>query len=249
MSETITADPVDAPVLDVDTPAPETVEAPATTEPPAPEPKPSQKDRRFAHLTAKLGDASRRAEEAEARARALEEMIAARGTEAAPETKPQPALKPDEIRAAAASLLEQERFEERRLALIGDGIKDFGEDGWQDKTTILHEFGATANPAFMQAITELPEGAKIVAALADDVDQLEALLKKSPAAMAAHLGRMSAQLEQTPKKPLLSNAPKPVAPVGGSAKAEADPSKMSMKEYAAWREKTAPRSLGGRKKA
>jgi small-conductance mechanosensitive channel len=208
--------------------------------------KPSQKDRRFAHLTAKLGDASRQRDADAARIKALEELLAARTTDpgAEPPKQQQQTPSQDAVRVEAERLREQERFNERRTALIGEGVKDLGEEAWNEKTSILHEYGATANAAFMQAITELPEGAKIVAALADDVDQLEGLLRKSPAAMAAHLGRMSAQFE-APKKAPLSTAPKPVTPVGGSARAEVDPSKMSMKEYAAYRAKTAPRSLGG----
>jgi hypothetical protein len=76
-----------------------------------------------------------------------------------------------------------------------------------------------------------------------------ALLRKSPAAMAAHLGRLDAKMETT-AAPRASSAPKPPAPLRTPA-VQPEPDlydeKLSMKEWAALWDKQAPRSLGGRR--
>ena len=202
------------------------------------------KDRRFARLTAITAEAQMRAEEAERRAQAAEALLAA-GKAPEGATQPPTARQPGEdVNAAAERILAQRQFEQARTSLIEAGTKEIGEDAWNEKTAILHDMGATQNPAFMAALVELPGAHKIVAELADDLDQLESLLKLSPAAMAAKLGRMSA-LAEIPKQAAISKAPKPVTPVGGTARAEPDPDKMTMAEYVAFRNKTAPRHLGG----
>ena len=84
-------------------------------------------------------------------------------------------------------------------------------------------------------------------ALADDSDEVMALLRKSPAAMAAHLGRLDAKME-TAATPRASNAPKPPAPLRTPAvEPELDiyDPKLSMREWAALVDKQKPRWLNG----
>jgi hypothetical protein len=101
----------------------------------------------------------------------------------------------------------------------------------------------------MEALVDLPGAHKLVVALADEPDKLQVLLAKRPTAMAAEMGRMAAELANAKPKPI-SKAPAPVSPIGnGRAQPDADVTKMTAKEYIAWRNKTAPRHLGGKGQA
>lgn len=152
------------------------------------------------------------------------------------------------IRAEAERLRAEEDYKAALKSVIDGGAKEYGAQDWNAKTQLVAGLGATDNPAFMEALVALPDAHKLVASLADDPDRLSTLLAKRPAAMAAEMGRMAAAMESAPAKPVLSKAPAPVKPIAsrGTA-AEPDPSKMSMKEYVAWREANAPRNLGGKR--
>jgi hypothetical protein len=232
------------------TAAPEGQDAGGEAKPDA-TPKPRQADRRFAHLQARTSEAMRRAEEAERRAEAAEAMLrqAQNGG-----TQQQPAAPTDraEIVAEAQRLVAEERVRERRQAVIDGGVKDLGAEVWNEKTAMLHSMGALARPEFMEALVDIPDAHRLVAALADDPDQLKALLDKRPAAMAASMGRMAAELNvaDAPKPKEISRVAPPVRPVGAGRPTPApDPAKMTTQEYIAFRNRTAPKKLGGQGQA
>jgi len=156
-----------------------------------------------------------------------------------------PAHSEAEIQAAAQRLREVERFNEKRQSLIDNGVEEFTAREWNEKTQILAGLGATDDPNFMQALVAVPHGHKVVAALAADPDRIVGLLGNSAVVMAAELGRISAEVASGKPKPV-STAPKPVTPIAARGKVEVDPAKMTMAEYVKYREKTAPRHLGGR---
>lgn len=163
-----------------------------------------------------------------------------------------PADKPitrDEIRAEAQRIAAEERFNEQRQALITEGAKEHGQDTWNAKTQVIAALGALDVPAFMEALVDLPAAHKLVVALADEPDKLQTLLAKRPTAMAAEMGRMAAELAmQKPKT--LSKTPAPPNTIGsGRAAPPPDTSKMTAKEYIAFRARTAPKHLGGRGEA
>ncbi len=257
------------PVVDADTPAPADAPAVTTTadastdgatesasDAKADEPaKQSQGDRRFAILTAKKAEADRRADEAEQRAQDAEKRAAAAEALLNPDAKPAaPDRRPmsqDDVRKAARELIAEQQFNERRGALILAGTKEFGADEWNAKTGIVATLGAFEAPGFMQAIVELDDGHKVVAALAEDVDAMERILALPPVAMAAKLGRMSAELAAPPRPKALSAAPAPVGSVTGRAQATPDiynTASMTEAEWMALRTKTAPKHLGGQGK-
>lgn len=81
-------------------------------------------------------------------------------------------------------------------------------------------------PDILYHLGKFPEKAARIAAMA-------------PAQAAAALGRLEAEVLKPPKPPKASNAPPPPKPVeAGSSGTSKDPSKMSMKEYEAWRDKS-----------
>jgi hypothetical protein len=94
-----------------------------------------------------------------------------------------------DIDRAVNERLAQREFDTRRQALISEGAKQFGREGWAEKTEVLHGLGATQNAAFMQALVELPNASQLVAHLADDTDELLTLLNKSPVQMASCDGK------------------------------------------------------------
>lgn len=243
-------EPTPAPTTARSEAAPEAPAAETAAAEPAPKPKQTQADRRFAHLTAKAAADRKRAEDAEARAAAAEALLQSQreGSES-----PSPRVPTDDaVLARAQQLREAERFDERRVALVNKGFEEFGKESWLEKTGILGTLGATENPSFMQALVELDNAPKLVAALADDADELDALLKMPPVAMAAKMGRMAAKFDMSAgdAKPKISGAPKPVTPVSGRATPAPDvfDPKLSMAEYVRLRQKTAPRHLGGQGK-
>lgn len=244
MSETVTDNTApEAPQEAAVTEAPKVVDQVAEPEA-APQPeKPKQGDRRFAIMTAKL-----KAEEA-ARQSAERERDAALALANAGKDLDPPAPTrnvPHDIEVAAARLVQQREFETRRDVVVTEGSKEYPD--WQERTAILHGLGATSNAAFMEALVELPNAAKLVAHLADDADALVTLLGKSPTAMAAAMGRMDAELSK-PVTRTLSNAPKPVTAITTPAvvkEPDAYDEKLSMRDYVALRNKQAPRHLGGR---
>jgi hypothetical protein len=213
-----------------------------------PEPAGKSATRRVAHLQARASDAIRRAEEAERRAEAAEAMVRQQNGSTEHPTR-QPTTR-DEVVAEAQRIVAEERVRERRQLVIDAGVKEHGAETWNEKTAMLHTMGALARPDFMEALVDLPEAPALVVRLADDPDQLAALLAKRPAAMAAAMGRMAAEMAVAEKPKEISRAPPPVKPVSGGRAAPApDPEKMNTKEYIAWRNQTAPKHLGGQGKA
>lgn len=256
MSET-TTDPapeqIAAPDLVPDPAATETTQAVAepeleTPEPePTPEPKPRRADRHVANLTARLAARDTEVQALERRAQAAEALLQAGRTD---DTDQSRQTQPD-VEARATQIASEREFNRRLADIDAAGAKDLGKEAWEEAKSVLTGLGATTNQAFLEALAETANPAKVFAALADDSDELVALLRKSPAALAAQLGRIDARMETTTTtaKPV-SNAPKPPARIQATA-VEAEPSlyddKMSMRDWVALREKSAPRSLGGRR--
>lgn len=248
--ETTNPDPAPQPAPDAVQPdpapiaqaAPETPPATAEPEPP-PEPKPKRGDVRFAQLSARKAALEAELLAAQRERDAARELLAAQRGEEPPAAK----VGAPDVETRARQLVEQREFERNRQSVVNNGVKELGNEAWQEKTQVLADLGAYENPAFMQALVELPDAHKLVARLADDEAATVALLNKRPAAMAAEMGRMAAQMEK-PAARNVSNAPKPVAPVSAPAVIpEATPydENLSMAEYVALRRKTAPRHLGG----
>jgi hypothetical protein len=252
-----------APAPDAPTDAPATETPPSTPpEPPAdpiapeaakPIEAPKWVKPAMDRLTREKHEARRALENAE-RERDLYKAMAegrqppADGATPTPPTTPAPAPRHDDVEIRARQLVEQEKTETKLNDMISTGAREFGEAAFNDKSAILVQLGARDAPGFMDALVTVPEGHKVVAALADDPDKLVSLLRMGPVAMGVEMGRLAAELSAPkPPKPV-SAAPAPVAaPVGRTQPAPDiyNTASMSMKEYAAHRAKTAPRSLGG----
>jgi len=242
--------PVPVPVVDVSSSStpdapPEQVAAPET--PPEPEPKPRRADRHVANLTARL--AAKEAELAAAeRAREAAEALVRAGRTETPETQPTAPVRGLDVETRANQIAAEREFNRRLADIDAAGKKELGDAAWMEAKSLMTGLGATGNQAFLEALAETSNPSRVFAALAEDSDELTAILAKSPAAMAAHLGRLDAKMEQ-PKPPAISRAPTPPAPIRTPA-VEPEPDiyddKLSMKEWAALWDKRAPKHLGGR---
>lgn len=225
-------------------PPPAATEAPAE---PDPTPKPDKVERRIANLTRKMADEARLREAAERRADAAEALVSAGRTEATPAT---PAT---DIEARAAQIVAEREFNRRLTEIDASGKKEIGAEAWEQAKATLGSLGAVNNQAFLQALAEAENPAKIFAHFADDTDALMDLLKKSPAAMAAKMGRMDADMSK-PVVRALSAAPTPPARVVPSGVVPEPspysyPPGMSMKEWSKMMDNVLPPSLGGKRKA
>lgn len=255
MSETLTAQP-ETPTEFLEgvanTAPSQTAEVVETTETPDAEPEPAPKpdkiERRVANLTRKMADADRARAAAEARAEAAEALLRANDPDATPAPARQSAT---DVEARAAQLLAEREFG-KRMSEIDAAGKALGADQWEQAKATLTGLGATNNQAFLTALAETDNAARIFADLADDTDALMELLGKSPAAMAARLGKMDAKLSTPAARPI-SNAPPPAPRVKASGVAPEPtiydyPQGMSMKEFNKMADQFLPPSLGGKKR-
>lgn len=215
--------------------------------------KPDPVNRRIANLNRKAADSDRARDAAIARAEAAEALLAASRTgdgEREPTSVPRAAVGGTDVEARAAQLVAEREAAQTRQRVIDAGIKQFGEKAWNDRAAVLQEFGATTNPGFMEALLESENPTAIVAALTDDTGALDDLLRKSPAALATHLGRMDAGFSKPAAKPI-SGAPKPAArvePGGGAVVPNIYDPKMSMADFQREMDKLLPVHLGGKRR-
>lgn len=254
MSETVTETPIATPETPAeflegvaDTTA-AVVDAPADPEPEQPAPKPDKIERRVANLTRKMADADRARAAAEARAEAAEALLRAKDPDAHEEPSRRPVV---DVEARAAQIVAEREFNRRLGEIDAAGKKEMGADVWQTTVDTMTSLGASQNTAFLQALAETDNPAKIFAELADDTDVLMELLGKSPSAMAARLGRMDAKLSApAPTRPL-SSAPAPAPKIKTAGVAPTpdiyDPN-LSMADFNKLMDEKLSWKLGGKRK-
>lgn len=88
-------------------------------------------------------------------------------------------------------------------------IKNAGDSSYKDFMEDLESAGKPAQE-LVNIVLELEDSAKLLTHFVNDRDELDRVLKMSPARQAAHMGKLSAQLEN---KPRVSAAPKPLEPL------------------------------------
>ncbi|WP_315809449.1 hypothetical protein [Pseudomonas sp. C9-3] len=137
--------------------------------------------------------------------------------------------------ALAQQIVQQQAFDARCNDAYAQGKAEFSDfDERIQNLTLLGQL----DPGFLDAVTSMEKPHVILHALAGDLDNAARILSLSPVAQGRELERL-AQKAAAPKTTPVSSAPAPITPVGGSAKVETDPSKMSTKDWMAWREKNA----------
>lgn len=194
------------------------VENGAAAEQQAEERKPSYAERRIAVLTARMTAQQREIEELR---QAREAMTQRQEPQAFPQTPEELERLIDQRAEAKAA---QKAAQDRAQAFHEAGRSQYAD--WHDRCSSLIQMGADAG--FSQLLVEMPEGARVAAALADDPEELERIAGlRTERARAIALGKFAASLPaQTPAaapRRRTSNAPAPIRPVNGTANAAFDP--------------------------
>jgi hypothetical protein len=190
-------------------------------------PKNDWVQRRIDQLTREKHEEKRQREALEARLRELQPQDT---------TQPGQALTPDQIRAEAKRLIEQERFDEACNKVFDAGKGEYGGD-WDSSLRTFQMLGG-ASPDFLQAITSMDHGHKVLHALGQDPETAERVLSLPPLRMALELARLEAKVSASAPTPKpVSKAPAPITPVGGKS-APVEPSEFaSTADYIAWKKR------------
>jgi hypothetical protein len=216
MSETQTEQPVvDPPVPDTpapaDTPATEMADTPEETE----QKEAAAEGRRIAQLRARLGAAER---ERDRQAAELEVYRRQQAQQAPEDDTPEQRYQREraQIRTEVESQLRAEMFHQQ-------GLQQFPD--WKQRCDDLMGMGADAQ--FASLLVDMPDGAKVAAALASEPDEVQRIAGlRSERARAIALGKFAASIEDAPVRvngaaahaPVqVTRAPAPVRPVTGRA--------------------------------
>lgn len=151
------------------------------------------------------------------------------------ELQPEPPADPNDparaVEARARQLVAEQQWNKDCNAMHDAGVREFPD--FPDRMATLARAGGIPN-AVIEAAMETGEGHKVLYALGGDPDQAMRIRDMTPARMGVALARLAAQPVQVP----VSRAPAPLRTIGGgTVRDNADPEKMSMAEYTAWRNK------------
>ena len=130
------------------------------------------------------------------------------------------------VRAEAARMAEQREMQLKLSSFDNAGRSAYPD--FVDRCNTLASLGAAENPVFMQAVTAMEDGHKVVAQLAENPQKAIEILSLPPISMAVALARFA---HQAPRPPPVSKAPSPVRPIHGQAHVDPDASKMSDAEW------------------
>lgn len=186
----------------------------------APQEKPKNDwvQRRIDQLTREKYEEKRAREAAETQLREYQQP--AEGT--------QPTTVPD-VYKAAEQIVKQREFDAACNKVFESGTAEF-----PDFESSLKTFGMLggATPTFLEAVTAMDEGHKVIHYLGQNPEAAEKLLSLPPMRMAMELTRIEAKLS---KAPPVSRAPSPITPLGGKS-APVEPEEFgSTAEYIAWK--------------
>jgi hypothetical protein len=198
----------------------------AVEQPQQEKPKSDWVQRRIDQLTREKHEEKRQREALEAQLRQLQ-----------PQTEHQPGqqMTPDQIRAEAKRLIQQEKFDEACNSVFDAGKKEFSAE-WDSSLRTFQMLGG-APAEFLEAVTAMDNGHKVLHALGQDPEAAERVLSLPPLRMALELARLEAKVAQATPPKQVSKAPAPITPVGGKS-APVEPAEFgSTAEYIAWKKR------------
>jgi hypothetical protein len=139
----------------------------------------------------------------------------------------------DEIRAEAKRLIQQEKFDDACNKVFDAGKGEFGNE-WDSSLRTFQMLGG-ASPEFLEAVTAMDAGHKVLHHLGQNPEVAERLLSLPPLRMALELARLESTVGQAKPKPV-SNAPAPINPIGGrSAPVEPEEFASAAEQIAWWK--------------
>ncbi|MFM0020905.1 hypothetical protein [Paraburkholderia azotifigens] len=138
----------------------------------------------------------------------------------------------DEIRAEAKRLIQQEKFDDACNKVFDAGKTEFPD--WDSSLRTFQMLGG-ASPEFLEAVTAMDAGHKVLHYLGQNPEVAERLLSLPPLRMALELARLESTVGQAKPKPV-SNAPAPINPIGGrSAPVEPEEFATTAEQIAWWK--------------
>lgn len=151
-----------------------------------------------------------------------------------PNTPPSQAEFDRVVAERAELLVAQRETQARNDAWISKGNADFAD--FTARCNAVADMGAGENTAFMAAIARVPDGHKVIAALADNPAETTRILKLPPIDLALEVAALAhrASTAAAPAPRPTSQAPSPIRPLATAARAEPNPERMSEAEFQTW---------------
>ena len=198
--------------------------------------------------------------EAQARAKVLEERLAAIEARQQQPAKATDTAMPkieqfssfDEYVEAKASYIARQQIEQtltereqRQMAVRAQSERATVAEKWNAKVAsataempdfedVITSSDVPMTEAMQQAIMESDLGPKLAYHLANNPEEARKIAAMSPVGAIRALGRIEERLSK-PADKVTTSAPEPIKPTGASARVEKDPSDMSQKEFEKWR--------------
>lgn len=196
--------------------------AASTEQPQQDKPKNDWVQRRIDQLTREKHEEKRQREALEARLREFQPDATT------PAAQPMTA---DQVRAEATRLIAQEKFDAACNKVFDAGKTEFPD--WDASLRTFQMLGG-ASQDFLEAVTSMDAGHKVLHHLGQNPEEAELLLSLPPLRMALELARLESTVGQAKPAPV-SQAPAPISPVGGKS-APVEPQEFaSTADYIAWR--------------
>jgi len=200
-------------------------EQPAAAVEPTEKPKNDWVQRRIDQLTREKHEEKRQREALEAQLRQYQQP-----TESAPTAKP--AAETD-VYKAAEQLIKQRDFDSACNKVFDAGKSEFPD--WDSSLKTFQMLGG-APQEFLEAVTSMDAGHKVLHHLGQNPEAAERLLSLPPLRMAIELARLEATVGKSTPPPV-SSAPAPITPVGGKS-APVEPEEFaSTADYIAWKKR------------
>lgn len=204
--------------------------APAVAEPAESAPEPAKEEppkqawwqKRIDEITRARHDAERETQ------RLKQEIEHYRQRQADPNAQQPPGQAPAnltdaQIEERANAIAAQREYQRGVARTIDAGNTKYGEPAFNAACNTLASLGANEQPAFMQAVSDLDNGADVLQHLGTHPEVAARLMAMPPVRMAMELARLEGKITAPPPAKPLSRAPAPIAPIeGGVSQAEPD---------------------------
>jgi hypothetical protein len=188
-------------------------------------PKNDWVQRRIDQLTREKHEERRQREELEARLRQYQQPADGQ------QQPQQRQMSADDIRAEARRLVEQDKFNDACNKVFDAGKTEFAGD-WDSSLRTFQMLGG-ASPEFLEAVTAMDGGHKVLHHLGQNPELAERVLSLPPLRMALELARLETTVGQAKPKPV-SKAPDPINPIGGRSAPVEPPEFATTAEQIAW---------------
>lgn len=166
--------------------------------------------------------------------RKLEELQRGQTDTSTQQTKP--ASQSVDLEKAKAEWMREKSFNDACTAIYNAGAKEF-----KDFDETLKQIGMVGEVPqhFYEAVTEIPDGHKVLYHVGQNPDLARELISLSPVKLAIRMADIKAQVDRPQTKPV-SQTPAPIKPINGAGAGDVDLSKASLDDFMERRNREAP---------